>query len=581
MTSRICFVIPDHNHAAHIGGVIDALSAHAAPIYLVDDGSDDPTARVLADLAARQPLVRLHRLENNQGKGGAVMHGMRLAHADGFTHALQIDADGQHDLADVPRFLAACQEAPDAVICGVPIYDASVPRSRLYGRRITDFWVRIETLSGRIEDAMCGFRVYPLAPCIALFDRRRIGPRMEFDIEILVRLAWQGVGIRNLRTRVIYPPAGSSNFRMLRDNLRISWLHTRLFFGMLRHLPRLLRRDATDTRHWSERAERGSILGIRFLLWVYRVLGRGICKAIMAPVIAYFFLTGRSARRASSDYLRRVAQAAAAQGLPTVRPGLLQGYRHFMNFGDALLDKLAVWQGEFHPDELDFPNRQEYLDMIARKQGAVLLGSHLGNLDVCRAFGDVVPGLKLNVLVFTEHAERFNRVLREVNPKLANDVIAVSRIGIDTAILLKQRVEQGEYIVIVGDRTSAGARERVRIAQFLGAPAAFAEGPFVMAGLMHCPVYFIACIKQAGRYRVHFERLAEPRDLPRGERDRAMQALIDLYAKKLQTLCLLAPIMWFNFFDFWGHPGRPDEDNSINSRARPGAARENTGGSLR
>lgn len=236
-------VVPVYDHGAAIGAVVAALSRHRLPVLLVDDGSGPACAAVLRGLAAADPAaVSLLRLEANQGKGAAVMAGLRELGRRGHSHALQIDADGQHNAADVPRFLAAAREAPGAVVNGRPVFDASVPRGRLYGRYATHVWVWINTLSLDIADSMCGFRLYPLAPTLALLDRARIGRRMDFDTEVIVRLHWAGVPVRNLPTRVTYPSDGVSHFDLWRDNLRISAMHARLFFGMLARLPRLLRR---------------------------------------------------------------------------------------------------------------------------------------------------------------------------------------------------------------------------------------------------------------------------------------------------------------------------------------------------
>jgi glycosyltransferase involved in cell wall biosynthesis len=217
-----------------------ALDEHGLPIYLVDDGSAAATAEELDRLAARLPRIRLVRRETNGGKGAAVMSGINAAFADGLTHALQVDADGQHALADIPDFLSAARATPESLICGVPEYDASIPKGRLYGRYATHIWVWIETLSFEIQDSMCGFRVYPLGAVHRLIKEVHLGTRMDFDIEVLVRLFWRGVRIVNRPTRVTYPEDGISHFRPLQDNLRISWLHTRLFFGMLVRLPQLL-----------------------------------------------------------------------------------------------------------------------------------------------------------------------------------------------------------------------------------------------------------------------------------------------------------------------------------------------------
>lgn len=235
-------VIPVYDHAQAIGATLQAVLQHGElPCLLVDDGSHRPCAEVLQRLAAlHAPRVELLRLEPNQGKGAAMLAGFRAVAERGATHVLQIDADGQHDCADLPRFIALARQEPQAVISGQAVYDKSVPRGRLYGRYLTHVWVWINTLSLSVKDSMCGFRVYPLAAVLALIDSEPIGRRMDFDSDILVRLVWRGVPVRNLPTRVHYPSDGVSHFDVWRDNLRISRMHARLFFGMLRRLPRLL-----------------------------------------------------------------------------------------------------------------------------------------------------------------------------------------------------------------------------------------------------------------------------------------------------------------------------------------------------
>jgi glycosyltransferase involved in cell wall biosynthesis len=238
-----CALVPIYNHGATIARTVHALRAHGLPVLVVDDGSDAPTRAVLDALAQELPgAMRLLRLPRNQGKGRALAAGLRAAHAAGYSHALQIDADGQHDTADAPRFLAAARARPDALVCGAPVYDASVPRGRLYGRYVTHACVWLETLSLDIRDSMCGYRLYPLDATCAEIERRPPPARMDFDTEIAVRLHWRGVPVVNLPTRVTYPENGLSHFRMLRDNLRISAMHTRLLLGMLPRAPRLLRR---------------------------------------------------------------------------------------------------------------------------------------------------------------------------------------------------------------------------------------------------------------------------------------------------------------------------------------------------
>jgi glycosyltransferase involved in cell wall biosynthesis len=238
-----CILIPVYDHEHAIGAVLQAVLPHGLPCILVDDGSKPACAAVLDRLAAATPdQVLLERHTHNQGKGAAVITGFKRAAREGFSHALQVDADGQHNTADIARFLAAGSAAPGAIIAGCPVFDDSVPRLRLYARYLTHVWVWINTLSLAIRDSMCGFRVYPVAPVLALAARRRLGQRMNFDTEILVRLYWDGVDIVNLPTRVGYPADGVSHFKAWTDNVLITRMHVDLFFGMLPRIPALLLR---------------------------------------------------------------------------------------------------------------------------------------------------------------------------------------------------------------------------------------------------------------------------------------------------------------------------------------------------
>jgi glycosyltransferase involved in cell wall biosynthesis len=231
-----CLLIPIYNHGATILGVVRSLAEFELPCLIVDDGSDRMTRDALERTARECPGVSVERLPENRGRGAALRHGYRSAWARGYSHAVQLDADGQHAAADVPRFLEAARARPDALILGAPRFDASAPRARLIGRRISRFWVHVETLSFAVADPLCGFRCFPLPRTVDLLSRTRLGDRMEFDPEIVVRWRWEGWPIVNVPTRVTYVRGGVSHFRPLEDNARISWAHTRLVGGMLGRL---------------------------------------------------------------------------------------------------------------------------------------------------------------------------------------------------------------------------------------------------------------------------------------------------------------------------------------------------------
>lgn len=208
--------------------LIEALAAQCQTIFIVDDGNAPPERDAIAALHAPERSVEVIRQDVNGGKGAAMVAGFRAAIARGFSHALQIDADGQHDTADLPKFVTAMRANPKALICGQAMYDASVPSGRKFGRYITHFWVWVETASFDIADSMCGYRIYPLPPVREIIERSHVGSRMDFDTEIAVRLHWRRTPVVNVPTQVIYPEGNVSNFQMLADNVRISMMHTRL-----------------------------------------------------------------------------------------------------------------------------------------------------------------------------------------------------------------------------------------------------------------------------------------------------------------------------------------------------------------
>lgn len=254
---RPCVVVPVFDHERALPTLIERLRPAGLTTFLVDDGSSAACAQVIDALAAAEPAwVRVERLPVNRGKGVAVLTGFRAARRAGFTHAVQIDADCQHEVADVPRFVAEARAFPHAIVNGVPQYDASVPKARFYGRYITNVLVWLYTLSFEIRDSMCGLRVYPLAAAIALDDAAPVGRRMQFDTDIIVRLHWAGLSVVNLKTPVTYPVDGVSHFDMLRDNLRMTGLHLRLAAGFIVRLPLLIARRLAAPFHPRRDAER-------------------------------------------------------------------------------------------------------------------------------------------------------------------------------------------------------------------------------------------------------------------------------------------------------------------------------------
>jgi glycosyltransferase involved in cell wall biosynthesis len=238
-------LIPSYDTGEKLFETVREARAQWAPVWVIVDGSTDGTGERLEALAAQDEQLQVLRLERNQGKGAALLHGLEHAAAAGFTHALTLDADGQHPISLIGTFMQQSMSAPEAMILGVPVFDATAPRERVLGRRISNFWARAETLSGAIRDVLFGFRVYPIEPLRAIMHATRFMRRFDFDTEAVVRLYWRGVPAINLPAPVRYfrpEEGGVSHFRYLRDNLLLIGMHLRLLAGFVVRLPALLAR---------------------------------------------------------------------------------------------------------------------------------------------------------------------------------------------------------------------------------------------------------------------------------------------------------------------------------------------------
>jgi len=238
-----CFVVPVYNHGKPLPAVVNHLRQYRLPCLLIDDGSAPDCAAVIETIVRQEPWTSVLTHDQNCGKGAAIKTGLRNAKARGYSHLFQIDADGQHQLDDVPRFLEQARKHPYCVIIGQPVFDQSIPRIRYYSRYLTHIWVWINTVSFKLKDTMCGFRIYPVSIVCDYVNHHHTGDHMEFDIEILVKLFRQQVCIESLLTSVNYPEDGVSHFRFCKDNALISRMHAGLFCSLFTsYFPQLLKR---------------------------------------------------------------------------------------------------------------------------------------------------------------------------------------------------------------------------------------------------------------------------------------------------------------------------------------------------
>ncbi|MEZ7828709.1 MAG: glycosyltransferase family 2 protein [Brachymonas denitrificans] len=236
-------LIPSYNPGPKVRETVLGARAQWNPVWVVVDGSTDGSAALLQRMADEDSGLKVLVLPQNSGKGSAVLHGLRRAAQEGFTHALTMDSDGQHPAHLIPAFMQQSQQQPEAMVLGKPVFDAGAPRLRVNGRKVSNFWANLETLWNGIGDSLYGFRVYPIAPLARIMQRQRWMRRFDFDPEAVVRLSWSGVPALNIDAPVRYFQAsegGVSHFKYLRDNTLLTWMHTRLFLGFVLRLPLLI-----------------------------------------------------------------------------------------------------------------------------------------------------------------------------------------------------------------------------------------------------------------------------------------------------------------------------------------------------
>jgi len=306
--------------------------------------------------------------------------------------------------------------------------------------------------------------------------------------------------------------------------------------------------------HWASINEISFVGGMRLLFWIARVFGRWPFRVVLYPVLGWYVLSKPRPRRASQAYLRRVAGYTSS-----AMPGVL---RHFAAFGESILDKMLLWGGLFKLDTVDLHGSELIADAAAAGRGGLLICAHLGNLELCRVLSRQRPDIKMTVLVHTKHAKAFNDMLARLNPESQLNLMQVTEMSPATAILLSERVARGEFVVIAGDRVPVSHNPRVALADFLGEPAPFPVGPYVLANILQCPVFLLFSIRQGRRYALHFEAFRDVVRIPRQGREAAFQQLANDYARRLEHYCLRAPLEWFNFYDFWHLPKLERSDAS-------------------
>ncbi|MGH7336547.1 MAG: glycosyl transferase [Myxococcota bacterium] len=307
---------------------------------------------------------------------------------------------------------------------------------------------------------------------------------------------------------------------------------------------------------WSRAAERGSMLGLRITVACYRWFGRPLSLVLVHAIVAYFFLTGRAQRRASLAYLRRVASASFGARALGREPSTWTSFLHFRAFALSIFDRLVLWFGRERDLAFEVIGREHYDRLLTPTRGAIVVGAHLGSFDALRALADR-DRRTVNVLMYTEHAPKINAVFRALSPDVQLRVIQVERDSMGTVLQIRSCIERGEIVAMLGDRVEPADRGRTCAVTLLGSPIEVPEAPYLLAGLLGCPLFFMVALRQStGHYRVFAEVLAERVDFSRGERDKRIRELAAAYAGRLEHYLLQAPYQWFNFYDVWAEGAR-------------------------
>lgn len=308
--------------------------------------------------------------------------------------------------------------------------------------------------------------------------------------------------------------------------------------------------------HWATIGEAGALTGLRAMVWIHTHLGRAAFNVALVPVMAYFFLRRPYERRASKDYLQKIKRQ-----YPDRLPGKVNSwlsYRHFFTFGQALLDKVVAWLQP--PTDIDMePGQKQLLFKLAEEdpEGILLIGSHFGNLEYSRSIALRHPDLVINVLLYDQHAANFAALVSDSAPESRMNLIQVTDLDIELALQLKEKVDNGEWVLIAGDRVPVGSTGNVCKATFFGEPADFPIGPYVLANLLRCPVYLLHCFLKEGQYHLGMELFAEELRPSRRDKRRSYENEAQKFATALERQVCREPLQWFNFYDFWG-----EQDNS-------------------
>lgn len=507
-----CVIIPHYNHSVTLIDVLNRLSL--IPVIVVDDGSTEEHVERLKTYESNN--ITFEYLPENNGKGAAVCRAIEIAYCLGYTHCVQIDADGQHDLEDIPKFIEHSKRFPKSLILGAPIFAADAPLERVYGRKLSTCLVWVHTRSTSVKDALFGFRVYPVSST-KLIANQITNYRMGFDVEIIVRLLWSGVDVQNIDTKVQYPKDGVTHYKYLTDNIGQILLHFRLFLS---------------PRPWFKRRERGSTLGFKLLLFLYKILGRKSFRLLLWPLSAYFAFF--SSLKGQKKYLESASKITGKK---------LSSIRHIFEFSDSILDSVTSWAEGVKLDDVLWGNKGVIENLLREKKGGVILSAHFGRIESARVLQRLRPELQCKFLIFRSNSHIYRGMLEKINPASSKDIIPLEDVNPGTIIEISKLILAGQFVGILADRITAGSSARTIEVPFLGDSLSLPEGPFILSYLLKAPVVSLFCWREGEKMILEWNDLTPDAN----DRESYLKELATKYSSILEKACIRDPYQWFKF----------------------------------
>lgn len=541
-----CIIIPCYEkHATILENTIKQYLYLNLPILIIDDGSSFEFAKMIESVATKY-TCHLIRNEKNGGKGCAIKHGLKVAHQRKFSHAIQIDSDGQHSPSQIEVLIKESQKHPTSLISGSPIYDESISKARYYGRYLTHFWVWIHTLSFKIKDSMCGYRVYPLSKTIDVLTKYQVGNKMDFDIEIMVLLFWENTKIHFIEVPVSYPKENVSYFNSLDDNILISKMHTKLFFKMLFKSPKIIANKFSTNENlpWYKNDEKGSYFLMLLTLNLFKLSGPRPVKFIGKFISRYYSITSKETSLRSEHFKQIYKDYCVNQNIDYHN---FTTYDHINSFTEMVIDKLSVWSKIIQRKNINATDLIEYHKILNQEKGAFFISSHFGNLEIIRSIGQTTKKFKINTLMYTDNSQKILSLINKISADSMVGIININEISPSLAINLKDKIENQELIFCMGDRITINSNKSLPV-KMLDKEVRLPYGPFLIAHLLNAPTYSIHCYKDKNEYRIALKEINIDKTL---DKNINIGKIAQSYASEVEDLIIKKPTQWFNFNNFW------------------------------